>query len=306
MTMNCPHCQTTLADAATFCPACGATIRPYTPTTFSYLPAGTPSWPTTVPQRPSYRTDLVSPTVTVKETATRDEKPRRLAREWLIIACVLILVPILGVLVTLGVFYLNGQLTRSPASAANTAGGGSTAQAPTAMVTSAPANQLPTPQTFQSLTSISSSLGLTLKYPSNWVADKPQISTDYNSVQLYPQQKLGILFIIIRYSAQASSNVTSADDINQQNMQALSSQANIHNLQLVQPASPHRTISGVSWAEEDASFTDDNGNSIHVLSLSVQHNKLYYNIIVFIPDIYYQEAMQKYIQPMFDSVRFVS
>ena len=44
---------------------------------------------------------------------------------------------------------------------------------------------------------------------------------------------------------------------------------------------------------------------MHFATISVQHNKLYYTILLLIPDVYYDEAMQKYIQPMLDSLQFV-
>jgi hypothetical protein len=42
------------------------------------------------------------------------------------------------------------------------------------------------------------------------------------------------------------------------------------------------------------------------ITISVQHKKLYYTIVLLIPNIYYDEAMQKYIQPMFDSLQFLA
>src|SRR5260370_9327570 len=50
--MTCPQCNADLADSTAFCPRCGSSIRP---ATFSYLPAGAPPWPATVPRMSLYR-----------------------------------------------------------------------------------------------------------------------------------------------------------------------------------------------------------------------------------------------------------
>lgn len=298
MTMNCPRCHAEIADTAAVCPSCESPVRAYTPSTFSYLPAGTPAWPTSVPAHYAYATGIASPSAAAKQTTkTTSEKSQRSARTILLIAVVLIVVPLLGAALTLGSLYLHGQL-----------GPGSTTAASSAKATSAPSgHQLPDPQNFQKLTSISSTIGLTLSYPSNWVAEPPQVSTDtnYNYVDLHPQQQtLNILFVIIRYSALASTKFSSADDMNQQTLQSISGQQGFNNMQAAQTASPPRTISGTTWAEADATYTDDSGNAMRLLSISAQHNKLYYNVVVLIPNVYYDEAMQKYIQPMFSSIQF--
>src|SRR5229473_3259093 len=49
--MNCPRCNTELPDTATYCVQCGA---PSHPASFSYLPEGTPPWPTSAPKNFSY------------------------------------------------------------------------------------------------------------------------------------------------------------------------------------------------------------------------------------------------------------
>jgi hypothetical protein len=94
--------------------------------------------------------------------------------------------------------------------------------------------------------------------------------------------------------------------MNQANLQAFSSQQGVHNLQLLQNAASQRTIGGTTWTEQDAGYQDNNGNAMRFTTISVQHKKLYYTIVLLIPNIYYDEAMQKYIQPMFDSLQFLA
>jgi hypothetical protein len=308
MTMNCPRCHADIADTATICPSCGSSVRSYSSSTFSYLPAGTPAWPTNIPQHYTYTTGNASPAAPIKKTPkATPEKPQRSAGTVLLTIAVLILVPILGAMLTLGSLYLHGQLGTRTTPAASNAGSTGQAQQQAANATPTTGDQLPDPQSFQKLTSISSTIGLTLSYPSNWVVEPPKVSTDNNYVRLYPQQQqINILFVINRYSAQASTNFSSADDMNQQTLQLISSQQGFNNVQESKTPPPPRMISNTPWTEADATYTDDNGNNMHILSLSVEHNKMYYNVVVLIPDVYYNEAMTKYILPMFNSIQFVS
>jgi hypothetical protein len=149
-------------------------------------------------------------------------------------------------------------------------------------------------------------VGVSLKYPANWVEETPQITNTTSSLRLHPQQALGILFIIGRFSADATSGINSADDVNQGNLQYFSSQQGVHNLQVLQNSVPQRTIGGATWSEQDAGYQDNNGNAMRFTTIAVEHNKLYYTILLIVPDLYYSEAMQKYIQPMFDSLQFLS
>lgn len=312
--MNCPRCHNELADSATFCPACGSAIRPYTSQRFSYLTPGTPTWPTSVPQMStSYNTmDAVSPTIIVPrpDVASKQSPRHTTSRNWLPIVAVIILVPFLGAVLTFGSLLLNGhKVTTQPLSqqtSSNTPATSATSVTPGTPNASTTGNQLPSPSKFQDLTSIASLIGVTMKYPSNWVASQPQKTQYGNSVLLSPQQQLGIGFIISRYTSQVTSSVTSADDMNQQLLQSFNGQTGVNNFQITSSAPSKRTIGGTSWEELDATFNDSNSTKVDVVSISVEHNKLYYNIQTIIPDIYYNEAMQKYIQPMLDSVKFVS
>ena len=134
-----------------------------------------------------------------------------------------------------------------------------------------------------------------------------QASTSSSYVRLHPQQtQYGIVFVLERFSATTSTSFSSPDDLNNQLLLSISTASGVHNLQNLQSSTPQRSIGGTQWSEQDTAYTDDGGNKIRLSTISVQHNKLYYNILVISPDLYYNEAMQKYIQPMFDSLQFLA
>lgn len=315
--MNCPRCQTELPDSATFCTTCGSVVRQNTQTlqnvqpSFSYLPPGTPPWPTTVPQGFSYASrPLTSANSTSagseEQHVTRTKLPTRTIA---IIASVLILMPIIGAIFTLGSLYTSGKLFANTAPQPVVTVPSPTAIATPGTGTATPStsqgNQLPTPTSFQKSTN-APNVGVNLKYPGNWVEEAAQSSTNGSYVRLHPQQQLGILFIIERFSASTSSTIPSANALNQSLIQGLGSTQGFNNVQPLQSTTPQRTIGGTMWDSQEASYTDDSGNKMHLATISVQHNKLYYSLILLIPDVYYNEAIQKYIQPMFDSLQFVS
>lgn len=311
--MNCSRCQTELPDTATYCTTCGASTRMSVPSTFSYLPPGTPPWPSTVPSGFSYKPNAALPTPTMSKAMGAKAKAKFSTRGLLLSASLLLLAVVLGAGATLGTLYANGKLDSStntqvvtvptpvPTAGANAAtpSTGSNSGTPTS-------NQLPTPTAFQKANN-TTNLGVVLKYPSNWTEEALQTSTTSNFVRLRPQQaNLRILFIIERFSASTSSTFNSATELNNGLLQSLSNSQSISNLQPVQQGTQQRSIGGTNWAEQDAMYTDSGGNKTRLTTISVEHNKLYYNILIISADTYYTEAMQKYIQPMFDSLQFLS
>ena len=305
--MNCSRCNTTLPDSATFCPTCGSSTRTELPT-FSYLPPGTPPWPISIPQELSYK-GKVAPSGT-EPTGTKIEvKPRRSLRSILVIAAVLLLTPLIGAGITIGNLYASGQLLSNSSTlpavhlpqSQNTPSAQGT---PSTQGTPSAQSRLPTPTAFQQSVG-APKVGISLKYPTNWVEDAPQLSSTTSFLRLHPQQQLGIQFIIGRFTIDSTQGINNADDVNQANLQGFSNQSGVHNFQVLQNSIAQRTIGGTTWAEQDASYQDNNGNTMHFATISVQHKKLYFTILLLIPDVYYNEAMQKYIQPMFDSLQFV-
>jgi hypothetical protein len=304
--MNCSRCQADLPDSATFCPRCGTSTQPGQPG-FSYLPAGTPPWPSTVP----HLSQSVSAVKPAESSSARPEKKAGLsARSILVAIAVIVLVPLIGAVATLGSLYAKGQFPPDtspqprvsvPAHATPTPASVSATDTPSA---STQGNQLPTPTSRRTINSLD--LNMSLKYPSTWVTDPANKSTDSTSVTIHPQQALGIGFIAVRFSDTTSASIASPDEINQARVQSIRSQQGITNVQVVPSAAGQPKIGGDTWQEVDAIFQDAAGNKIHMITISEQHKKAYYNLVIFSPDVVYTEAMQKYIQPMLDSLQFLS
>ena len=309
--MKCSRCDAELPETATFCPDCGAPIRQERPLTFSYLPAGAPPWPTTIPQhiaRP--QEDALSSRYERKRGPAR---PKRSAASILAIAAFIVLVPLLGAAATPGILYLNHEF---PASAARTPANVSTRTTPgtastpgtgaaTTPVPSTKGGQLPTPTSFKKTKD--ANLNVSLQYPSDWVTEGPQkLSDGSTSVGIHPSQQIPIEFVFIRFSNSASSSITTPQQANQANIQTVGSSFNAQDLRDVPPANAQPMIGGTKWVEEDVTFLDANGDKFHVSTISVKHENTYYSIIFLVPDVYFTEAMQKYIQPMLNSLQFLS
>ena len=310
--MTCPQCHAELPETATFCHTCGSPVRS---ATFSYLPPGTPAWPTTVPPLPLSVTGANAASKEMERaslTATKplSSRPKRSARSVLFITALFILVPLIGIGATLGTLWYNGEFPNStvnasliiptPTPAQQTPVTSST-PAPTAPVQT---NQLPTPASFQKITS--SEVGMTLKYPIEWPKATPQSTSASVVLAFHPQQNNGIDLFIERFSSAASATLSSANNVNQNNMSSFQGAQGINNFHIVTPSSPQLTVGGAQWDEQDATFTTTAGLTFHLTNIAVQHNQLYYDILYYAPAVVYNEAMQKYFQPMLDSIQFQS
>jgi hypothetical protein len=209
---------------------------------------------------------------------------------------------------TFGILYANGQKlsfgpqpTQAPVQLP-TPGPSSTS---TPLTPTAQGNQLPTPTAFQ--TANSSQLGIKLQYPADWVEDPAQqTSAGDTFLRFHPQQPLNVLFIVGRLSASNSSTAANTSQLNQGNIQGFGSANNLTNPQILTNTPQHPTIGGISWDEQDATYLASNGESFHVVSVSVKHNKLYYTIIYFALTSAYDEAMQKYYSQMLNTFQFTS
>ncbi len=320
--MKCPRCNAEVADSATLCQHCGSPLRPAT-TTFSYLPTGAPPWPSSSAQLPASlatlpRLDVSGAAqngaipVTPTSAAPVEARPRRSARSILVAAAILILAVVLGVGLTLGSLYTSGQLaaqtptkpvTLPKATATGTAG---TAVSPTPTTTS----DLPSPSSFQSISKTGSTdLQASLQFPSDWQEDAPQTANGTTQVHFHPLQQLGIDFGILRLSSADSANFASPDALNQFQLTSIQNSQGVSNFQTITPVTPQRTIGGQAWPEQDATFdiaTSGGTLQYHVTSIATRHNNVYYNIVFYTPSLVYNEALQKYFQPMFDSFKFTS
>src|SRR5215469_817452 len=309
--MNCPRCNTELPDTATYCVQCGAPSRP---ASFSYLPAGTPPWPTSAPKNFPYMQETnmqpvpstyIEGTVSQVKTAA----PKKSSLSFPVIIGLFLLSILIGGGVTLGILAANGtQLFGTPPappavrlptpSASSTPGATSTAQG----------NQLPTPTSFQSITM--TDLGVSMKYPSDWQKSGPTTTQSNDlEVRLIPSQQLNIAFLITRISASNSASIANPNAANQGILQAFSQLQGVTNLTATTTAQP--TIGGVQWNEQDATFTGPSTTGTNTIqydfvTVAVQHNKMYYVIFFYSPDSYYKEAIQKYFQPMLNSYKFLS
>ncbi len=299
--MNCPQCGNVLPDSATICPRCATAIRP---ASFSYLPPGTPPWPTMVPPGLFYASGaLVQPAqqgVSVP-TAQSAVKPKRSALGMFVIVALFILSPLVGVGATLGTLWSNGEF---PVHSIQVKGGPIKITPVPVSPTPAASGQLPTPSSFQKTTS--TELGVALQYPADWIEDSPQSNSSLVFVSFHPQQQLGIEFVVQHLSSDNSATIGSTTQLNQAILSDFSKSQGIHNFHGIAAASPQRTIGGVPWDEQDGAFTNDSGDAFHLVIISVQHNKLYYSIYFFVPNVVFDEAMQKYFQPMLDSFQFTS
>lgn len=307
--MNCPRCNTELPDSAIFCVKCGSTMRP---ASFSYLPAGVPDWPTTMPQNlpPGAGSD-VRPAQFVQQeerpsVANSAVAPKKSKLGIPVVIGLLLLSILIGGGLTFGILYANGQQLSfgpqptQPPVQLPTPGPSST---PGTSTPATQGTQLPTPTAFQTITS--TDLGISLKYPSDWQKTGPAQTQSSNiEVSLRPAQQLGMEVRIRRFSTSNSASIASTASANQANLTAFSQFQGVTNLQPTTNSQP--TIGGVQWDEQDAKFTGPNNVQYDFATMAVKHNNLYFVIFLYSPDMFYKEAAQKYFQPMFDSLKFLS
>ena len=304
--MKCSRCAAELPDSSTFCSRCGA-VHPsgqLSASSFSYLPVGAPPWPTSIPARSAYAPGSATP---AQALASRPvERPRRHVGTVMVSALILLIPLLLGIGGTLGVLASQGRFSSHSVAATTKKVPAASAQATPAPTTAAQGSQLPAPTSFKA-TSIKD-VNIALEYPANWVQDAEQKSTTGISLGIHTpqQQQLGISFFVMRFSSSTSATITSADEIYQSNIQGFRQQTGVSNMQTVAPTSSAPVIGGANWAESDATFTNSNSVKVDLMSISAQHNKIYYNIVVFAPDAYYPQAMQTYIQHMFTTFKFLS
>ena len=273
--------------------------------TSPYLPAGAPPWPTTVLQRPPLTTANSLDSTTAGKLA---ERKSRSARSMLLTLGLIALTLLVGVGLTYGVLYFNGQV------------GANTASTPRSVKTIAKAtvqpttgaSTLPTPTSFSAMSNgHQKSLGVLVKYPSDWIEEPPsQPLQDGTVVAVFhpQQQQLGIAVYVGKFSV-TSSGVTTTTALNQRLISTIysgSGNSGNTNLQPVQSATPHRTIAGQQWDEQDATFSDSNNVLTHVGSITIRHGLFFYSFIFQTPATYYNDVAQKYIPPMLNSFKFLS
>ena len=235
--MKCPQCNTELPDSAIFCVQCGSTIRQ---ASFSYLPAGTPTWPNEQLKSPQYRNvpSESSPYIAANEESSKlssssaSSNKTRLGIPVIIGLCILSI--LIGGGLTFGILYLNGQrlaIGPQPTLKPLQLPTQSAASTPASLTPTPQGNQLPTPTAFQTINS--TDLGISMKYPSDWVTDPAQKSADSAFVGIHPQQQTGMYLVIERYTTSSSAKISNTSVINQSNLAQFQSQQNISNFQII-------------------------------------------------------------------------
>jgi hypothetical protein len=308
--MNCPKCNTELPNSAIFCVQCGSTIRP---ATFSYLPSGAPAWPKEPLDGSPYKNGALSEpeqhvvqgkVSPIASSSTATSKKTRLSFPAVIGLFMLSI--LIGAGLTFGILYLNGQrlsIGSQPASKPLQLPTQSASPTPESVTPTPQGNQLPTPTAFQS--TISKELGISLRFPSDWVQDPAQTTTSGNtSVIFHPQQNLPVSMYIEKLSSSVSAQVTDTNEVNQAIIQGFGSNNNLLDYKALTNTPQHRVIGGINWDEQDATYSTSNGLPIHVVSISVKRNAIYYNILYFAPSSVYDEAFQKYYSQMLNSFKF--
>jgi zinc-ribbon domain len=312
--MKCSRCQTELPDSATFCPSCGLTAEQQGQTAaFSYLPAGTPPWPTVVPPRLPYIVDA-APVPGAAAQTPRTKKPEKTgasAGGIIGIIAVLILAPLIGAIATFAI--VATQASSAPSGAGPAANNTNTQQIalPTPEGTPSQASPASTaqsgaPGTFK--TTQDTGVNVSLSYPATWVATPRPLDQGNAALLIGPAQDTTgeTFFGIIRFSDTLSSSIPDADTLNSAGIENESTAQGVHNLQKIQPANSQPTFGGAKWAQQEAVFMDDNNQKIHYTTLSVLHNKTYYSIAYNSPDASYNDNLQKYFMPMLNSIKFLS
>jgi hypothetical protein len=235
-------------------------------------------------------------------------KPKRSAGSIVRTVALIVLAPLIGIGITLGILASQGLFPPGSANAQPRNAIIPKQQPATPVAAATPTTtqgSLPAPTSFK--TTNNKDVNVSVQYPGDWVAETPPKSTSFTSLFIHTpqQQQTGIEFFVARYTDTTSASITSPDEINQANVTGIGQQQTGANVQVVSSGQP--TIGGTKWSQEDATYVDSTSSTkIHFVTISAQHKKIYYNIAFLVPDQYYGEAMQKYIQHMLDSFQFLS
>jgi hypothetical protein len=310
--MICTQCKTDLPAFVTSCPRCGAPVSPVP--FYSYLPEGTPAWPSAV-QIPHLQANVdraigSRPVVDASLSASEIARPApamRRARSWLVTIALLILSSLLGSGVVLASLWSNGYFARQAAQRAVTipSGPSTTSIAGTSQTGS---NVLPTPSSFKPLSQASSqSLGLTLSFPGDWQEGTLTTGSDGSkTLVLQPPASFSIPLGLFVAQWSNQDNIPDVNQLNNLLVVAFAQGSQLGTPQVLTNTPQQRSIGGVTWAEEDVSFPLNNNASLHLVTISVQYKGHYYSLQFFADGNVFDEAMQKYYDPMLNSLKFLS
>jgi zinc-ribbon domain len=312
--MFCPRCNTELSDSATICSQCGSPVSlslspQLQASTFSYLPSGTPQWPTTAPAYVPYMSAPgYAPTEYEPDDSLDDLEPVRRARKpgSLSLPAILLLLFVsilIGGGLTYGSLALQHHTTSSQQPTRPISLTPATATTPGATPTTQ-GNVLPTPSSFQPISN--ADVGVSTQYPSTWTAEAPQKSATSTIISVHPAQANGIAISFERFSQSTSATIKSTNDVNQANFTQFQNIQGLTNFKVVTSPTPQQTIGGTQWDEQDATFSNSNNVVFHLTTFAAQYKQMYYDIVYFAPDTVYSQAVQKYFQPMLTSFKFLS
>ncbi|MBE3564337.1 MAG: hypothetical protein IMW90_01265 [Thermogemmatispora sp.] len=311
--MTCTQCKLELPVYAVVCPQCGAAVSSGTSTYYSYLPADTPAWPRD-PREASGPSLLVNNAAVQTAAAALPVQARPGARpnRWLTAIAVLLLSCLLGAGFTVGLLWVHGYF--APKAPVRSVRIPSQAPAATATATAGTQNSttnvLPTPSSFKPLSNASSqSLGLTLSLPQDWVEGQLNTSTSgVKTLTLDPPQSLSVplSLLIVQFPSDANQAFPSAHDLDQFLIQNFAQATSLSNPQALTNTPQTRTVGGQDWSEDDVSFPLNNNQSLHLVTLSVMYKQHYYSLQFYASNDVFDEAMQKYYNPMLDSLHFTA
>lgn len=294
--MICSRCTTELPATVTTCPQCGSSVPWSQSTIFSYLPPGTSPWPIRVPEKlPSFIEAKASEPFVggAKVNVKVRTRPRVLGRRVVSVILALLITPIVGVLATLGALALQGQfaphlhtsLSHLPSQASTTS-----------------AATLPPPSVFK-LTN-DGIMNISVQCPTDWTVGPSDQSSDPTEFPITQPNHL-VRIYIARFSNTLSSQITGPDELNSELIGQMSRQ--FTSVKMVMSPSTEPTIANDQWTEQDATYLDQNNALGHFTTITVFHgHQNYYNINFVVPQSLYQQAMQQYIQPMLNSLKFLS
>ncbi len=305
--MVCSQCTIELPTTATTCSQCGSSIPHGQANTFTYLPPGVPAWPTSVPahlpnlvEATTDQSSMAATKANVKiGTQAKSSMPRAIN-----LILILVITPLLGILATLGMLSIEGQFPphshSSPATLSHipvtsgsigsvNPGSGST-------------NPLPTPTAFKSASD--TNMNISLQYPADWTVGPVDQSNDPIGLPLTQPNHL-VSMEVQRFSNTLSAQIPGPDQINKVLLGQVSQ--SVSGLKIVTSSNAKPTIGNDQWIEQDATYTKLDNSVGHFATLTVLHNhQNYYNITFVVPEGLYGDAMQKDIQPIFNSFKFIS
>ncbi|WP_220194134.1 hypothetical protein [Ktedonospora formicarum] len=295
--MKCTHCAAEVAERTERCGVCGAQASEThsTSSPFSYLPAGTPAWPLTIP---AYSTgaSIAASHAVISPTSIPASKTQQ---NWLLLSLILLLIPIVGASATYGALRWRSTANLSPPTLHPRA----TANSQATPITTSHSPVLTTPTSFQ--TASDTTINMALQYPANWKESTPDKSDTQSSLTI-SSPDLGIQFAVLRFSESASPAIGSPNDLNERILSELNINQNVLQIQPTQTISAQPQIAGQIWQQKEGLVIMSNGSKVHVNAITVRYNNAYYNIQIYTPEDIYQQALKTYLQPMLDSLHFLS